>query len=66
MGEDEDDPEVLAVIQAKVIKLRRLANDTSDPEKRDALFRIADAIEQRARELDGAASKPVSGEQRLP
>lgn len=42
----------LADIQAKVIEMRRMARETTDPRKRDACLRIADAIEKQARKLD--------------
>ena len=47
-----DDLTALAEIQARVIEMRRMAAKTKDPRKRDACLRIAEAIEQRARELD--------------
>lgn len=42
----------LADIQAKIIEMRRMAGETTDPRKRDACLRIADAIEEQARKLD--------------
>ena len=52
MSEFRDLIRALAEIQATVIELRRVADETSDPRKRDACLRVADAIERHARKLD--------------
>lgn len=49
---ESDHLQALADIQAKVIEMRRMADETTDPRKRDACLRIADAIEEQARTLD--------------
>ena len=47
-----DSVRALAQIQATVQGLRRVAEETSDPQRRDACLRIAAAIEEQARKLD--------------
>jgi hypothetical protein len=39
----------LADIRAKVIEMRGMASETTDPQKRDAYQQVADAIETHAR-----------------
>jgi hypothetical protein len=46
--------EALAELQGRVIEMRRMAAATKNARKRDACLRLADAIEKRARELDGS------------
>ena len=55
----EDDVAALAEIQACILWARSTAMSTADPRKRDACLRVADAIEQRARALDAARTKPL-------
>jgi hypothetical protein len=47
-----EDLKTLIAIQDWVLKCRRLASETSDPETARQLFQLADKIEQRAREVD--------------
>lgn len=47
-----EDLKTLIAIQDWVLKCRRLASETSDPESARQLFQLADKIEQRAREVD--------------
>ncbi|MHB0770294.1 hypothetical protein [Bradyrhizobium sp. 5.13L] len=42
----------LAAIQGKILRTRQLAAETANSRKKKALLAIADAIEQRARQLD--------------
>jgi hypothetical protein len=43
---------MLADLQDQIIKCRRFASETSNPEQSRRLYQIANDIEQRARELD--------------
>jgi hypothetical protein len=52
------DIERLTLVQHQVIKLRRLAAGTFDHEISLRLYRLADAIEQRAREADRQGCSP--------
>ena len=47
-----DNITALAAIQGKILRTRQLAAATADSRKKKALLAIADAIEQRARQLD--------------
>lgn len=49
---ESDHLKALAVVQAKIIQMRRMAEETADPRKRDACLRVADAVEKKAQELD--------------
>jgi hypothetical protein len=51
MGES-DDLIALAYIQAAIIKMRRMADETDNPRTRDACLRAAGSIEKCVRELD--------------
>jgi len=43
---------LLTEIQNTVLAIRKMGKDTTDPRRRDACAKVADAIEDRARELD--------------
>jgi hypothetical protein len=47
-----EDLQTLIAIQDWVLKCRRLAAETPDPETARQLLELADKIEQRAREVD--------------
>jgi hypothetical protein len=48
----DDDLELLIRVQEQVIRCRKLAAAIPDPETSQMLRTLADAIEQRAREID--------------
>ena len=52
MAEMAEDLKTLIAIQDWVLKCRRLASETSDPETARQLLQLADKIEQRTREVD--------------
>lgn len=49
---DKEQLSALAEVQRRIIEIRRMATEATDPRKRDACLRVADAFEKRARELD--------------
>jgi len=51
---DIDDPvQALAELQANVLRIRREADLTTDPEWRNVCLRMAAAVEEQTRKLDG-------------